>query len=212
MRKPLRVAIFEDNQQLRRQLTQYLNAQEDLIVVGVFPNAINIANNCKQTLPDVVVMDIDMPGKDGIEGVRTCKECHPDVQIIMYTVFEDDDKLFNSLCAGADGYVLKRSSPQTLVEAIRDVYSGGVPLSPNIARKVLVSFQEKKIPATHFQLTKRELEVLKLLTRGYSYKQISAECFISQDTVRKHLQHIYTKLHVRCGTEAVAKALIYRIV
>ncbi len=212
MRDLLQVAIYEDNAMLRKQLSQYLNAQEDVEVIGSFSNAINISKDLKEIHPDVVIMDIDMPGIDGVRAVKLCKECQPDIQIIMYTVFEDDDKLFDSLCAGADGYILKKSPPQMLTDAIHDVYAGGVPLSPNIARKVLSTFQKQQKEADQFKLTKRELEILHLLTKGYSYKQIANECFIALDTVRKHVQHIYTKLHVRCGTEAVAKALKYRLV
>ncbi len=212
MRDVLQVAIYEDNGMLRKQLSQYLNAQEDVEVIGSFSNAINITKDLKKIQPDVVIMDIDMPGIDGVRAVKLCKECQPEVQIIMYTVFEDDDKLFDSLCAGADGYILKKSPPQMLTDAIHDVYVGGVPLSPNIARKVLSTFQKQQKEADQFKLTKRELEILHLLTKGYSYKQIANECFIALDTVRKHVQHIYTKLHVRCGTEAVAKALKYRLV
>ncbi len=212
MRDVLQVAIYEDNGMLRKQLSQYLNAQEDVEVIGSFSNAINITKDLKKIQPDVVIMDIDMPGIDGVRAVKLCKECQPEVQIIMYTVFEDDDKLFDSLCAGADGYILKKSPPQMLTDAIHDVYAGGVPLSPNIARKVLSTFQKQQKEADQFKLTKRELEILHLLTKGYSYKQIANECFIALDTVRKHVQHIYTKLHVRCGTEAVAKALKYRLV
>lgn len=212
MSEVLQVAIYEDNGKLREQLSQYLNTQDDVKVIGAFPNALNITQDFREMRPDVVIMDIDMPGVDGVRAVKLCKECQPEVQIIMYTVFEDDDKLFDSLCAGADGYILKKSPPQMLTDAIHDVYAGGVPLSPNIARKVLSSFQSKGKEADQFKLTKRELEILHLLTKGYSYKQIAAECFIALDTVRKHVQHIYTKLHVRCGTEAVVKALKYRLV
>ncbi len=208
----VRISIYEDNRKLREQLTHFINAQADLQVVGAFANGLHIERNFDQGMPDVVIMDIDMPGINGVEAVKICKQLHPEVQIIMYTVFEDDEKLFASLCAGADGYILKKSAPSALIDAIKDVYTGGVPLSPNIARKVLHTFKEKKISRSKYPLTKREVEVLTLLTKGFSYKQIAAHCYITLDTVRKHLQHIYTKLHVTCGTEAVAKALRHHIV
>ena len=184
----------------------------DLQVIGAFANALHIEKDFGKGLPDIIIMDIDMPGISGVEAVKICKQLHPQVQIIMYTVFEDDEKLFASLCAGADGYILKKSTPQTLIDAIHDVFTGGVPLSPNIARRVLQTFRTKPIAIDDFQLTDREVEVLTLLTKGYSYKQIAGHCFITLDTVRKHIQHIYTKLHVNCGTEAVAKALKFRLV
>ena len=212
MEKLKRVIIYEDNVSLRKNISQYLGAIPDINVVEQYGNCIHIKKNIGITDPDIIIMDIDMPGLSGVEGVKICKEARPEIQIIMYTVFEDDNKLFQSLCAGADGYLLKKSSPVKLVEAIRDVYLGGVPLSPEIARKVMGTFRASPPLNKEFNLTNRELEILGFLTRGFSYKEISAQCHITMDTVKKHIQSIYLKLHVRCGTEAVAKALKYKIV
>jgi DNA-binding NarL/FixJ family response regulator len=161
--------------------------------------------------PDVVIMDIDMPGKSGIDGVRMIKEARPETYVVMYTMFEDDDKLFQSLCAGANGYILKKMAPDKLEDAIIDVIHGGAPMSPSIARKVLYSFQLSK-NIRNYDLSKREKEILLLLIEGYPTKQIASELFIAFDTVRTHLKNIYTKLHVNCGKEAIAKALKERIV
>jgi len=161
--------------------------------------------------PDVVIMDIDMPGKSGIDGVRMIKEARPETYVVMYTMFEDDDKLFQSLCAGANGYLLKKMAPDKLEEAIMDVIHGGAPMSPSIARKVLYSFQRSK-NIRNYDLSKREKEILQLLIEGYPTKQIASELFIAFDTVRTHLKNIYTKLHVNCGKEAISKALRERIV
>ena len=212
MEKLKRVIIYEDNVSLRKNISQYLGAIPDINIVEQYGNCIHIKKNIGITDPDIIIMDIDMPGLSGVEGVKICKETRPEIQIIMYTVFEDDNKLFQSLCAGADGYLLKKSSPVKLVEAIRDVYLGGVPLSPEIARKVMGTFRASTPLNEEFNLTNRELEILGFLTRGFSYKEISAQCHITMDTVKKHIQSIYLKLHVRCGTEAVAKALKYKIV
>ena len=154
-----------------------------------------------------------MPGLNGIEAISIIKEIKPDVYIIMYTQFEDDEKLFKSLCAGDDGYILKKSSPLKLPEAIEEVCNGGAPLSPAIAKKMLSSFKVKPVTtANHYNLTPRETELLQLLIKGYSVKLISAELFISYDTTRTHLRNIYRKLHVNCGKEAIAKVLSEKII
>lgn len=209
---PIKIAIYEDNERLRQSLGLLIGAAPDMLLCGNYPNCLNIAEEVKYTQPDVIIMDIDMPGISGTQGVRICKEARPETQIIMYTVFEDDERIFESLCAGADGYVLKKSGPQQLLDAIRNVYAGGAPMTPSIARKVILHFRMKEPAEENFHLSPRELEILNCLVGGLSYKQIAAECHISLDTVRKHLQNIYNKLHVNCGTEAVAKALRYKIV
>lgn len=157
-------------------------------------------------------MDINMPGINGVEGVKLCKKAFPEVLILMFTVFEDDKQIFEALCAGANGYLLKKSTPQKLVAAIRDVYHGGAPLSPSIAKKVLKTFDKHTHDTSKFNLTDREIEILTLLSNGKSYKQMASDLFISIDTVRKHLQNIYTKLHVNCGSQAVAIALRNNII
>ena len=161
--------------------------------------------------PDVVIMDIDMPGKSGIDGVRMIKEARPETLVVMYTMFEDDDKLFRSLCAGANGYILKKTAPDKLYDAIQEVIRGGAPLSPSIARKVLHSFHPPGKVA-NYDLSKREKEILQLLVEGYAIKQIASELFIAFDTVRTHLKNIYAKLHVNCGKEAIAKVLKEKII
>jgi DNA-binding NarL/FixJ family response regulator len=164
--------------------------------------------------PDVVIMDIDMPLVNGIDGTRLIKEILPEIQILIHTVFEDESKLFDCLCAGANGYILKKTSPEKFIDAIYEVLAGGSPMSPSIARKVFESFvngNSKQIKIS-YDLSKREKEILQLLVKGFSYKMIASECGISNDTVKTHLKNIYTKLHVNCGREAVAKALIDKII
>jgi DNA-binding NarL/FixJ family response regulator len=136
----------------------------------------------------------------------------PEISIVMYTQFEDEDKIFRSLCAGADGYILKKTSPIILFQALEEVSNGGAPLSPAIAKKVLASFHTSSNKALRYNLTPREIEVLKLLIKGYSVKYIAAELFICYDTCKSHLKNIYTKLHVNCGKEAIAKVLAERII
>lgn len=207
-----KIVIFEDNENLRSSLVVLLNSIEQYLVVGDFPNVLEASKNIKELDPDMVIMDIDMPGKDGISVVPEIKEIKPEISIVMYTQFEDEDKIFRSLCAGADGYILKKTSPIILFQALEEVSNGGAPLSPAIAKKVLASFHTSSNKALRYNLTPREIEVLKLLIKGYSVKYIAAELFISYDTCKSHLKNIYTKLHVNCGKEAIAKVLAERIV
>jgi DNA-binding NarL/FixJ family response regulator len=207
---PIRIAIFEDNDKLRESLAYLINCTEGYEIIGHYNNCNEAAAIVKKTDPDVVLMDIDMPGYDGIKGVKIIKETKPETSIIMYTVFEDDEKLFQCLCAGANGYLLKKTPPAKLIDAIKEVLEGGAPMSPIIAKKVLNSFQQLK--PNDYQLTTREKEVLQLLNKGYSTKMIAAELHIAFDTANSHLKNIYHKLHVNCGKEAIAKAIKERIV
>lgn len=209
---PVSILIFEDNQRLRQSLRILLEGVEGYIVCGDHENCNHAGSIVKKLEPDLVIMDIDMPGVNGIEGLKLIKEIRPQTFIIMHTVFEDDERLFQCLCSGANGYILKNTSFVALLEAIDNVLHGGAPLSPPIAKKVLLSFQAP--PANHFSynLSAREAEVLKYLVKGFSYKMIASACFISLDTVRGHIRNIYNKLHVNCGREAVAKALHDKIV
>jgi DNA-binding NarL/FixJ family response regulator len=209
---PVRIIIFEDNQRLRQSLKILLDGVESYIVCGDYENCTNAAAIVDEQKPDVVIMDIDMPGVNGIEGLRIIKERRPQTYIIMHTVLEDEERLFQCLCSGANGYILKNTSFVNLLEAIDNVLHGGAPLSPTIAKKVLQSFQAAPAARLQYNLSERETEVLKYLVKGYSYKMIAAACHISVDTVRGHIRNIYTKLHVNCGREAVAKALHDKIV
>ena len=206
------IVIFEDNDRLRESLTILLNGVEGYTVSGSFDNCARAAAVIERHRPDIVIMDIGMPEVDGIEGLRIIKEKYPDTCIIIHTVLEDEDQLFQCLCGGANGYILKNTSFVHLLEAIENVLHGGAPLSPVIAKKVLQSFQQKAPGRLQYHLTDREKEVLKQLVKGYSYKMIAGNCHISVDTVRGHIRNIYSKLHVNCGREAVAKALRDRIV
>jgi DNA-binding NarL/FixJ family response regulator len=207
------IIIFEDDDQLRDSLVALIGSSNsnDYTVIGNYSNAMNAATIVRRYKPDVVIMDIHMPGKTGIEGVSEIKEARPQTFIIMYTMFENDESLFSSLCAGANGYILKKTSPFKLFEAINDVMEGGAPLSPSIAKRVLQSFEVKRSAQT-YNITPREKEILQLLVKGYSIKMIGAELNISFDTVRTHLKNIYPKLHVNCGKEAIAKVLRERII
>ncbi|OQY92516.1 MAG: two-component system response regulator [Sphingobacteriales bacterium UTBCD1] len=207
----IRIIIFEDNDRLRESLTYLLRSMDNYEVVGDYNNCSDANTITRVYQPDVVLMDIDMPGESGINGVSLVKEARPQTAVIMYTVFEDDEKLFQCLCAGANGYLLKKTSPDKLFNAITEVMEGGAPMSPSIAAKVLGTFQKKKT-INQYDLSERESEVLNLLSRGFSSKIIASELSISFETVRSHLKNIYQKLHVNCGKEAIAKALKEHIV
>ena len=207
----IKIAIFEDNEALRESLVYLLKNAHEYEVVGDYNNCLEAATIVRVYQPDVVLMDIDMPEQNGIEGVRMVKEARPQTSVIMYTVFEDDEKLFQCLCAGANGYLLKKTSPSHLFEAIQQVADGGAPMSPSIARKVLSSFQQNS-KTKLYRLSARETEVLQLLIKGYSAKMIAATLKISFETARYHLKNIYSKLHVNCGKEAIVKALSEHIV
>jgi DNA-binding NarL/FixJ family response regulator len=200
-----KILIFEDNANLRETIRVLLNIEPDFVVCGDFEHCINAEKMTHKLQPDVVLMDIDMPGMTGIEGILLVKKAKPNTEIIMHTVFEEDDQLFSAFCNGASGYLLKKYAPSQLINAIREVKNGGAPMSAGIAKRVLASF--KKSSSVDYDLSNRELEILTWLTKGYSYKMIATECFISLETVKSHLKHIYTKLQVNCATEAVAKAL-----
>lgn len=208
----MRIIIYEDDDKLRQSLKLLIGGTEGFSIVGDFPNCKEVASQVEKLRPDIVLMDIDMPEVNGIEGVEIIKSRFPQIKILIHTVFDDNDKLFACLQAGADGYLLKKTPPLKLLEAIQDIHSGGAPMSPGIAKRVLATFHQIKPDRDGYGLTKREKEILHLLTEGYTYKAISADCGISMDTVSTHLRHIYGKLHVNCGTEAVAKAIRERLV
>lgn len=205
--------IFEDNTRLRQSLEMLLNDEVNFIVVGAFPDCMRAVEEVESSGADLVVMDIDMPGMNGIEGVRHIKQQFPHVKVVMHTVFDDDNRIFDSICAGADGYLLKNTSPLNLIQSLMEVMQGGAPMSPFVAQKVFQHFRKQNLPVTDpFNLSDREKEILEMLVQGNSYKMIAAKCNIVIDTVKKHLRNIYNKLHVNCGTEAVAKALRHKII
>lgn len=210
----IRVALFEDNHILRDMLFQLINGSPGFICTGAFANADDLVYKIEKAEPQVVLMDIDMPGMNGIEAVAIIKEKFPAVQILMQTIFEEDEKIYDSICAGASGYLLKNTPPAKLLEALQEVYSGGSPMSASVARKVLIAFQKQSVfsKKEKFDLSERELEVLQNLVKGMSYKMIADACGISFDTIRFHIKNIYQKLHVHSKSEAIIKALKNKIV
>jgi DNA-binding NarL/FixJ family response regulator len=210
----IRVAIFEDNNNMREGLFQLINGSQGFTCTGAFPNCDDLVNRIKSARPDVIVMDIEMPGMSGIEGVRLVRENFPEMKILMETIFDDDEKIFNSICAGAEGYILKNTSPVEILSAIKEIYEGGSPMTPTIANRVLkmVKGQRNSESKNLFNLTVREKEILSCLVEGMSYKLIADECVISADTVNVHIKNIYKKLQVHSKSEAVAKAIKGRIV
>ena len=213
----LRIAIFDDNKNIRESITLLLKTVPEFEVVGSFSHVLDCVEDIRECNPDIVLMDIEMPAMTGIEAVRTIRKALPHVQILMQTVFEDDDRVFDSICAGASGYILKNHLNTRLIDAIKELQYGGSPMSPSIARKVMNKLQaipQYILPeqAPDYHLTPREKEVLTCLVGGLSYKMIAAELNISYETVRSHVKKIYEKLHVASLTEVVAKAIHQRIV
>ena len=185
---------------------------EKLVVSGAFKNPVSIEENVNSLRPDVIFMDIDMPEMNGIEAVKKVRRFNKEVAIIMLTVFDDDQHVFDAICAGASGYLLKKHISTKLFDAVEEVLNGGAPMSPSIARMVISSMHRKDKPVNEYQLTAREKEVLAQLSKGNSYKLIAAEFGISIDTVRTHIKKIYEKLHVHSQTEAVSKAINEKLV
>lgn len=211
----IKVAIFEDNKHLRESLFYLVDGTEGFICCGAFPDCNDLGHQIKKTMPNVVLMDIEMPGMNGIEAVKIIKQQFPGVQVLMQTIFHDDDNIFNAICAGASGYILKTTSPAGYIEAIKDVYNGGSPMTGSIARRVLELFQKNITPATginDYQLTPKEKEILQQLVKGKSFKMIADVLGSTYETVRTHMKNIYAKLHVNSNTEAVLKVIQEKIV
>lgn len=208
------ILAFEDRAPMRDSIEMLLNSEEDFNLLHIYSNCQNIVNHVQKHNPNIILMDIDMPEINGIEGVKMVKNNFPDIYIIMLTVFDDEDKIFESIKAGANSYILKKNIPVELVNAIHNTSNGGSSISPGIANKVLNAFRkiETNIEKDIYGLSKRENEVLSYLVKGYSYKMIASENNVSVETIRSHIKNIYIKLQVNSATEAVVKALKNKIV
>jgi DNA-binding NarL/FixJ family response regulator len=203
----IRVLIYEDNPQLREGLAMLINGSDGFEVLAAYKNCNSILEELEAWKPDVILMDIDMPGVNGIEGLKQVRKVNTEVKILMLTVFDDNRNVFESLRNGANGYVLKKTPPAKLLEYISEAASGGAPMTASIATQVLKMFSEIQNPVhAEYNLSEREKQVLQFPVNGYSYKMIAAEMFIAVDTVRSHIKKIYEKLQVNSKSEAVAKA------
>ncbi len=205
--RPVGVVIYEDNIFLRNSIADLILASEDFALKGAFENCDHVSLDMETLKPLVVLMDIEMSGTNGLEGLRIIRRGFPHVYVIMLTVFEDNDSVFEAIRAGASGYLLKKTPHEKIPEAILDVVNGGAPMTSSIARKVLNLFPKTPSPSEELdKLTPREQEVLNLLVTGHSYKMIADKCGITIETVRSHIKRIYEKLQVHSATEAATKA------
>ncbi len=211
----IRVTIFEDNKHLRETFELLLNTTDGYTCSGAYPDCRDLISRLELNPCNIVLMDIEMPGMNGIEATKLIRESFPEVLVLIQTVFFDDDYIFKAICAGASGYILKSTTPEGYLQAIKDVQAGGSPMTPGIARRVLELFKNKlspDTPAKDYHLTAQEKKVLQLLVLGKSYKMIAAELFVAYDTVKSHVTNIYAKLQVHSGTEAVSLAIRDKIV
>ena len=210
----IKVIIFEDNRHLRESISLVINNTEGMACSGAFANGDNLVMNVLTSNPDLALMDINMPGMDGIECTKVIKRQFPKVKILIQTVFEENQKIEEAIIAGADGYILKSAKPQELIESIHDVVDGRAAMSPLVAKKVLEIIKGNTVPALkeNFGLSEREMEVLKFLAKGNSYKSIGEKLFISYFTVQSHIKSIYGKMQVNSKTEAVSKAFLSKLV
>jgi len=214
---PVRVSIFDDNKKLLDSLSILIDGSAGFELAGAYNSCKDIESKISNSQPDVVLMDIEMPEVNGIVALKKLQLFSKGIKVLMQTAFEDEDKIFDAICAGASGYILKDTQPARILECIMEVYQGGSPMSPTVAKKVLGLLQNRNLSATaiesfNYNLTTREKEILSLLVKGMSYKMIADTCVISYDTVRSHMKNIYEKLHVASMTEAVAKAINQKLV
>jgi len=211
---PIKVCIFDDNKNIRNSLQLLLHGNNGIEVTGVYENANNIEEALIVSEPDLVLMDIEMPGINGIEAVRRIKKNNVNITIIIQTIFEDEERVFSSILAGASGYLTKDAPPLSIIEAVKDAYKGGSPMTPSIAKKIIQQFQlqNKTVSTEAYNLTGKETEVLRLLADGLSYKMIADKLSMGYDTVHSHIKSIYRKLHVASMGEAISKAIRGRII
>lgn len=202
----LRILLFEDNAALRESLADLLASTPDLQLVAAYPTAQGAERWVRHHQPDVVLLDIDLPGRSGLEALPAIRAAHPGAEVVMLTVFDDNGRVFEAIRQGATGYLLKSTPPEGLLTALREVGAGGAPMTPSVARQVLALFPKSAGPAAS-QLTAQEQTILRHLVDGFSYKMIASELQITIDTVRFHIKNLYQKLHVHSGPEAVAMAI-----
>ena len=204
----IKVAIFEDNKLIREALQTIINGSPGFVCTGAFANVNQVQADIRFSNPDVVLMDIEMPGRTGIEATKILKEEFPEIKVLIQTVFNDSEKIFSALCAGASGYILKTDSPIRQLEAIKEVHAGGGSMSTSIAQKVMEFFVNRNVilvtpNQADLGLSNREKEILALMVQGLSYKDMADKAFISYETIRTHVKHIYKKLHVNNKVEAI---------
>lgn len=211
--KTIKVAIIEDRREIREGLGMLIGGTEGFQCTGSFRSMEEALARIGQQLPDLVLMDIGLPGMSGIEGLRILKERYPGVILVMLSVYDDDERIFDAMCAGASGYLLKKTPPARLLESLKEVMAGGAPMSPEVASRVIALFREIRPPErADYELTAHETRLLKLLVEGHNYKTAAAELNVSVHTVSFHLRSIYDKLQVHSKSEAVAKAVLNRLV
>ena len=207
----VKVAIVEDQRKFREATAAIIDGTEGFRCTGSFRSMEEALDKIKYDLPDVVLVDIGLPGMSGIEGIQILKERHPQLILLIYSVYDDDERIFDALCAGASGYLLKKTPPSRLLESLAEAAAGGAPLTPEVASRVVRLFRDYRPPNRNYELTPHELRLLKLLMEGHNYKTAAEELGVTTHTISFHLQRIYEKLHVHSKTEAVAKALQHRL-
>jgi DNA-binding NarL/FixJ family response regulator len=211
--KTIRVAIVEDRREIREGLSVLISGTPGFDCAGSYRSVEEALEKTSSQPPDIVLMDIGLPGMSGIEGLRIFKERYPKMLLIMLSVYDDDERIFDAMCAGASGYLLKKTPPARLLESIREVMEGGAPMSPEVASRVIALFREIRPPErAEYDLTPHETRLLKLLVEGHNYKTAAAELNVSVHTVSFHLRSIYEKLQVHSKSEAVAKAVLKRLI
>jgi DNA-binding NarL/FixJ family response regulator len=209
----IKTAVIEDIKDIREGLTTLINFTDGFRCTGSYRSMEEALARLEANVPDVLLSDIGLPGMSGIEGIRIIKERFPQMQIIMLTVYDDDDRIFDALCAGASGYLLKRTPPAKLLESIREAMSGGAPVSPDVASRVIRFFREFHNPEREdYELTPHEVRLLKLLTEGYNYQTAAEKLGVSYNTIKFHVRNIFDKLQVHSKSEAVVKAMRDRLV
>ena len=209
-----KIIIYDDDEILRHSISSLLSLEDDFLILATKSNPLHVLDDIAVYNPDVILMDIEMPAMNGVEAVKAIRTKHTDLPVLMLTIFEDNENIYNALCAGASGYLLKKTDPESLANGIKDVLNGGAPMTGSIAKKVLQIFARKPEAADNSKelLTKREVELLSLMVKGRSYKMIAAELFIAVETVRSHIKNIYKKLQVNNAAGAVAIALNEKLV